>query len=539
MTGCHLPNNRCQSAQQPSATPSNDQAAGGGGIVAGGGALAPGRDDDVRRSNLSDDIAELIQGRLSATQSATSAAILHTALAPPVAIDPATTIDRAEYTPYIKAYARKIPRGRFVLNANQPLNWEGDSTEYQATSLAFGHILETRVQWRTNGYSLGRVAHSLTLAPRQTKRIVTVQSRIADRVQRVEETELADSVVTGTDRNYTYQDQIEAHLNEWSSGNSSSKSTGVAGGIGGFLGGGVFGGGAAHGRASSSSSQRGGREVASEENQKLQDSIRTFGDSLRQLDSMVVVDQSQEEFVQGVSEIVRNINYCHSLTIIYHEILRHLRVDTRVVGARESVFIPFELKPFTTARILNWRDTIKRVLKRRDLRWVMKYLSDALSSFVVSSIPDEPRAALPITNISGTIYIQLKIERPRDGDTGEFVEDNWASLLKFTVDPIWGIFSFISTLLEENKDEAFQSKYAPKIATNWANNLAISSGIGKIDGADFTLVNSYRYGNTIRVDFSLSDDTGSLKRTDLTNIRVEVPALPKGSIANVKQIRFR
>ena len=71
---------------------------------------------------------------------------------------------------------------------------------------------------------------------------------------------------------------------------------------------------------------------------------------------MVVVEQSQEEFVQAVSEAGRDPNYCHSLTIIYHEILRHLRVDTEVVGARECVFIPLAIRPFTLERVVRWRD---------------------------------------------------------------------------------------------------------------------------------------------------------------------------------------
>ncbi len=503
-------------------------------------APAPSSGDDVSVGDLSDEPAEFIGEGMRATRATASSLIFDTASTSLVELDPGIKIDPGLFKTYIAGYSRKVPRGRFVLNANQPLNWEGNSTEYQATSLAFGHILETRVQTRTNGHSLGPVAHTMTLAPRQTKRIVTIQSGIADRIQRVEDTDFAESVETGTDREYSYQNQVESHLSEWSRGGSVAAQAGGAGGVGGFINGVLFGGGGAFGIGASGSTQKGGRDIAAQENQNLQDSIRTFGDSLRKLDSMVVIDQSQEEFVQGVSEIVRNINYCHSLTIIYHEILHHLRVDTRIVGARECVFVPFEIKPFTIARTLKWRDTIRRILRRRDLRWVMRYLPDALVNFVGSAIPDERRSDIPITNISGSIYIQLKIERPRDSDAGEYIEDNWETLLPFTVDPIFGIFSFISTLLKEKKDDAFQSKYAPKIATNWANNLIISrEGDEELKGTDFTLVSSYRFGRTVRIDFSLSDDTGTLTRSNLKNIKVKAPALPIGSIANVKQIRFR
>jgi hypothetical protein len=264
-------------------------------------ALRPDSGDDVRRGDLSDDVVNFIRAGVSGTRFTAASPVFERARRSSVEIEPARTIAPAAFSRFIKRYARKVPRGRFYLNANQPLNWEGDSTEYQATSLAFGHILEQRVQWRTNGYSLGRVAHSLTLAPRQTKRIVTIQSRIADRIRRREETDFAETVETETVRDYSYQDQVESHLKEWSRGGSVAAQAGSAGGIGGFISGVLFGGGAAGGIGVSGSTQRGSRDIAATENQNLQDSIRTFGDSLRQLDSMVVVDQSQEEFVQGVS----------------------------------------------------------------------------------------------------------------------------------------------------------------------------------------------------------------------------------------------
>ncbi|MCM4166307.1 hypothetical protein KCTC52924_03236 [Arenibacter antarcticus] len=439
---------------------------------------------------------------------------------------------------YIQRLAKRVPLGRFNLNVNHPLNWEGDSTEYQATSLGFGHILETRVQYRTNGYSLGKVAHSLTLAPRQTKRIITVQSRIADSISRREDTDFSESVDTGTDRNYSYQDSVESHLKEWSKGGSVAANAGAAGGVGGFISGVLFGGGGALGIAASGSTQRGGRDISSKETQNLRDSIRAYADSLRQLDSMVVVNQSQEEFIQGVSEIVRNVNYCHSLTVIYHEILRHLRVDTRVVGARECVFVPLEIKPFTIDRIYRWRDTLKSVLRKPQLRWVMNYIKDVRDNFSNSTVPPGRRDQVPIEHVSGSVYIQLKIERPKDDDEGKFIEVNWRPLFPFSNEPIGGIFGYLSKLLSDKKDAAFQKKYAPKIAANWANDLVLLDKDNRPYNVDFTMVSSYRHGKTMRIDFTLSDDTGTLSRSDLRNLSVLAPSLPEGSLANLKQVRL-
>jgi hypothetical protein len=63
-----------------------------------------------------------------------------------------------------------LDRGRMELEASFPVQWDSESLRYQATTVARGHILEFRIRTRSNGYSLGGVAKTLTLAPRQTKR---------------------------------------------------------------------------------------------------------------------------------------------------------------------------------------------------------------------------------------------------------------------------------------------------------------------------------------------------------------------------------
>jgi hypothetical protein len=65
---------------------------------------------------------------------------------------------------------RRYDRCRTVLDAVNPIQWEGDISRYQATTVARGHILEFRMRWRSYGYSLGSVAKTLTLAPRQVTR---------------------------------------------------------------------------------------------------------------------------------------------------------------------------------------------------------------------------------------------------------------------------------------------------------------------------------------------------------------------------------
>src|SRR5690606_11758155 len=57
---------------------------------------------------------------------------------------------------------QQLSSGRAYMNAKNPVQWDGDIARYQAATVALGHILEFRVRTRSNGYSLGHVASTLT-----------------------------------------------------------------------------------------------------------------------------------------------------------------------------------------------------------------------------------------------------------------------------------------------------------------------------------------------------------------------------------------
>ncbi|MBD1261992.1 hypothetical protein HZY62_15425 [Maribacter polysiphoniae] len=440
-----------------------------------------------------------------------------------------------------RAEIMRQPQGRRLLTSNRVLDWE-DDTPAQAASLSYGHILEYRVRWRNNGYSLGNVLYSLPLAPRQTKQIVTVTSEITDSARRIESTTASEEIAQGTTREYGYTDAVQAGLSEWSKGGSKSKQTGVAGGFGAVLGPVVLGGGASHGTAQSSSWQEGGRNVSAIEQQSLRDAIRQYGESVRKLETVVIQEQTQEETTQAVSEVVRNPNYCHTLTIVYHEILRHLRVDTEVVGARECIFVPLPIKPFTINRMIRWRDSLTNVLMRPRLRWVMPYLEDVRDNFQNSEIAANRRADQPVTYISGSIYLRMAVDRPLDPeDENVFEKARWIALYPFVNRPIREIFDRLNRN-KDQKDQIFQSDYAPSVARKWIDKIIIKiNGGATLDGVDMTMASKYRYGQSFRVDFTCVP-TVSLTRANLTNLKIVGDAdypLTIGSIANVERVSIR
>ncbi|AXT85688.1 hypothetical protein C6I20_11135 [Aeromicrobium sp. A1-2] len=379
---------------------------------------------------------------------------------------------------------------RAPVSPRHPIEWEGDPTLYQAGSVAGGHILEHRVQWRSNGYSLGDVAHTLTLAPRQTRRISKVSWRRQERSTRRETTQVSDEVNQTTLRDRDYNDAVQSSLDEWSKGGSKSSTTGVAGGIGFALGPVVIGGGAAHGSASSSSWQTGGRRVAAAEQQQLRDAIRQFADSVRRLESTVVTEMSQEEEVEGISETVRNINYCHALTVLYHEILRHYRVDTALAGVRECLFVPFSVSPFDVNKALKWRDKLRSGMLARHLRWALDHLDEVANAWVDSDIPAGRRSLHPINYVTGSAYIQLSIERPRDREEEDAIEkarEDWNKIARLLGIPASAVIARMESP-NIDRDAYFQREIAPTMAAKWADRLRFGVGANPtFYAADFTL----------------------------------------------------
>ncbi|KAJ6441023.1 acetyl esterase [Purpureocillium lavendulum] len=307
--------------------------------------------------------------------------------------------------PWLGAMAR-FGSGRHEMNAQNPVQWEGDSLRYQATTIAKGHILEFRMRTRSNGYSLGGVAKTLELAPRQTRR---------------------------------------------------------------------------------------------------------------------------------TTEVIRNINYGHSLTVIYYNVLRHLRVDTEFAGARECLFIPFAIRPFTKERVLRWKDSISRALRRSSLTRALTYLKDVVTNFAYSTIPPGRRSDHPIKSLWGSLYIELGISRPVDKDDGKFDDGKWTPLLSFLPSPAFAIYQQLSALDTTIRDQIFQQRFAPAIATKWCDSLQISDRNGDLS-ADFTLATQYRFNGTARVDFQVSPNDG-ITRQSLASFRVAaLKALPPGSKANINGV---
>lgn len=262
--------------------------------------------------------------------------------------------------------AQKISRK--AVDLDNPIRWQdapGDQKNisfYQAVTVATGHILHFKSVFKADGYSLGDLIYSLPLAPGQKKQIVVFESShslTGQESQRLSQGEQLSAELY-SDRFIT--DQLSGGVNEQLRGSSRASTSGMSAGFGASASYGGFGAslGVAGGysNSKSSASQNSGRNISQFFDEKLRQSLLQNAESYRQLNASVVTTVTEGQDYGVTSEVVANHNHCHSLTMMYFEVLRHYAIYQEVSHVEECVFVPLLMTEFTTENIHKWKDIL-------------------------------------------------------------------------------------------------------------------------------------------------------------------------------------
>lgn len=257
---------------------------------------------------------------------------------------------------------------RSTISLDNPVRWQ-DSPDsqsnlslYQAVSVATGHILHYKSVFKADGYSLGELLYSLPLAPGQKKQIVVFDSShslIGAESQTISQGEsLSASLIN--DRSIT--DQISGTIGEAMSGRSDASTSGISAGLGvaGSMGafGGSLGVAGGYANANSSASQNSSRNISQFFGERLRQSIMQNAASYRQLNATVVTTVKEGQEYAVTTEAVANHNHCHSVTMMYFEVLRHYAIFQELSYVEECVFVPLLMTNFTAENISKWKDIL-------------------------------------------------------------------------------------------------------------------------------------------------------------------------------------
>ncbi|NJO66005.1 MAG: hypothetical protein HC836_50445, partial [Richelia sp. RM2_1_2] len=265
---------------------------------------------------------------------------------------------------------QKIQRG--IVDLDNPIRWEdapdakSNLSLYQAVTVATGHILYFKSVFKADGYSLGDLVYSLPLAPGQKKQIVVFESSHALTGAESQTLSQGERLSAELINDRFITDQLSGAIGEDLSGRSSASTAGVSAGlgVGGSLGGiggslGVAGG---YANSRSDASQNSSRNISQFFGEKLRQSIMQNAESYRQLNASVVTTVTQGQNYGVTSEVVANHNHCHSMTLMYFDVLRHYAIFQEVSHVEECVFVPLLMTHFTSENIHKWKDILARYL---------------------------------------------------------------------------------------------------------------------------------------------------------------------------------
>lgn len=220
------------------------------------------------------------------------------------------------------------------------------------TRYRYGYRLEFENRWYPIGHSLGQVAYSLPLAPGETVNLAISDWSRTDSATREERTALDEGLLNDTQRDRTISEVIRGVISESQEGSSvmGGLSTNVLLPVGGALIGGAL------GLGGTSSDSSGVRNVSTDMTQRLNDRFRQSSSAIRELRSTVITQTAQAESGRYETRSITNYNHCHTMTVLYHEVLRHYRIQTRQVANEPVVLVT--LKPGSRPDLQSDRDVL-------------------------------------------------------------------------------------------------------------------------------------------------------------------------------------
>jgi hypothetical protein len=330
---------------------------------------------------------------------------------------------------------------RKPIDLGNPVNWQDAPDDhanlsiYQAVTVATGHILHYKIITKADGYSMGELMYSLPLAPGQKKEIVIFEqthSLMGSETQRLSQSEsLAASLIN--ERGIT--DTITGNLAESTRGTSSATTAGVSAGHGaaGIIYGiaGTFGIAGGVAKSNSTASQNSSRSLSEYFHEQMKNAINQNAQSYREMNASVITTVQEGQTYGVTSEVVANHNHCHSLTMMYFEVLRHYAIYQELSYVEECLFVPLLMTDFTRENIFKWRDvlasnllpmpsetylqpfTLVRSGRQHPLLKAFDAIERIKTNYENVDFPDGAYDDELITFITGEIYIQTSLPRPK------------------------------------------------------------------------------------------------------------------------------
>jgi hypothetical protein len=443
--------------------------------------------------------------------------------------------------------ARSLP-GRFTLDPDHQIDWDELPDAYQATTIAHGHLLTLKQVFRAAGFSQGDVIYSLPLAPGQQKLVSMLDWNRTDVASRRAEQTVTEDLVADLTHDRDIADVIRSTLTESMRGRSHADTEAVGTAVAGFIGPVVFGAAGGVSSAGSTASQTSARAVTGQALQQVRDRTMQSASAVRGQRSTVVQSGRQGESVRAQTEVVANYNHCHSLTIQYFEVLRHLQVTQELAAVQECLFVPFAISPFTADKALRWRRQLERALRRPGLAPAFDSLERVQANWEGADVPLGRYADEPLVQIEGELWVRALLPRPADGELDEFIDTNWVAYADLLWDTPQNIFDrYLGVALATERDAIWDARIAPGVAQRLLEDMTLElievSGAVRSVPIDATMVSTFAQDRPMFVSLRANLPLPIVQRAEIERVRLSLSAsnLPVGALMVVDSgtLRYR
>ena len=301
---------------------------------------------------------------------------------------------------------------------------------YQAVSVAHGHLLHYKSVLKADGYSLGDLLYSLPLAPGQKKQIAVYDWKRS--LQGTENQQLSqrESITASLVSDRSIIDDLSGGINQSLRGQSSANTGGVSAGlgVGAIVGpvGAVLGVSGGYSSSSSKASQDSSRNTVQAFSETLRTAIMQSASSYRELNGTLVDTITEGQQFATTTEVVANHNHCHSLTMLYFEVLRHYAVFQELVQVEECIFVPLIMTNFSMENIHKWRDVLAANLLHRPSNTYLPFFANrnplvkafdasdrVMTNWVNVDYPAGRYCDEVIINVKGNLRMRVSLPRPK------------------------------------------------------------------------------------------------------------------------------
>lgn len=201
------------------------------------------------------------------------------------------------------------------------------------------------------GYSLGDLSYSTSLAPCESVNIAVENWFRKDKSVRSESTSLSETLENEVIRTKSVQEFIKSKLTEhkFNVGLSAAFMAGpvpVTANVGYAF---------------------GSKKSTTEMTQDINETHRQLSSAYSSYNSISIYETTQTESRNTTTRHIRNHNHCHTLTLMYFEIIQNIRIRTRHLGSRKGYFVQYPTPCFTIKDIIAKRHILREVLLDKQL----------------------------------------------------------------------------------------------------------------------------------------------------------------------------